>query len=164
MASSSAVRPRAAVYINRFCNSSTLEVKLLISSARSLKLTRKNSSCGLAVLKNCTAARRALSTLLDMLPLMSKITPMEMGTSSLEAGYQAIKGISHRDIYQHQVYVHTDRAVGALGFVSREFPGVIRGNRWARFLTDGRRGNQGAGDQQTPQGAKLAKVCFHRSS
>src|SRR5437660_953392 len=84
MASSRAVRPCAAVYIRRVCSSSTLLVKRLVNCARSLKLTRKNSSCGFAVLKNCTAASRALSTLLAILPLKSKTTPIEMGTSSLE--------------------------------------------------------------------------------
>ncbi len=44
----------------------------------------KNSSCGLAVLKNSTTASRARSILLIMLPLMSKITPMDTGASSLE--------------------------------------------------------------------------------
>ncbi len=78
------MRPRAAENIMRFCNSSTLAVKEFASCARSLKLTRKNSSCGFAVRKNCTAARRDLSTLSAMLPLMSKITPIEIGTSSLE--------------------------------------------------------------------------------
>src|SRR6266478_5438680 len=84
MASRSAVRPFGTVSIMRLCRSSTLFVKELVNSARSLKLTRKNSSWGLAVLKNCTAASRALPTLLDMLPLKSKITPIEMGTSSAE--------------------------------------------------------------------------------
>ena len=55
-----------------------------MTSARSLKLTRKNSSCGLAVLKNCKAASLALPILLTMLPLRSKMTPTEMGTSSEE--------------------------------------------------------------------------------
>src|SRR5579885_23670 len=84
MASSSAVRPLGAVSISRLCKSSTLFVNVLVSSARSLKLTRKNSSCGFAVLKNCTAASRAFATLFAMLPLKSKITPIEMGTSSAE--------------------------------------------------------------------------------
>ncbi len=44
----------------------------------------KNSSCGFAVLKNSTTASRARSILLLMLPLMSKITPIETGASSLE--------------------------------------------------------------------------------
>jgi len=44
------------VSIKRLCKSSTLLVKELDNSARSLKLTRKNSSWGLAVLKNWTAA------------------------------------------------------------------------------------------------------------
>src|SRR5882762_1156171 len=44
MASRSAVRPLGAVSIKRLCKSSTLLVKELVNSARSLKLTRKNSS------------------------------------------------------------------------------------------------------------------------
>src|SRR5215472_11518437 len=84
MASRSAVRPLGEVSIRRLCKSSTLLVNELVSSARSLKLTRKNSSCGLAVLRKSTAASRALPILLLMLPLQSKITPIEMGTSSEE--------------------------------------------------------------------------------
>src|SRR5215472_9127953 len=84
MASSNAVRPLEEVSIRRLCRSSTLLVNELVSSARSLKLTRKNSSSGLAVLRKSTAASRALPILLPMLPLQSKITPMEMGTSSEE--------------------------------------------------------------------------------
>src|ERR1017187_7640391 len=44
----------------------------------------KNSSCGLAVLKNSTTASFARSILLLMLPLESKMTPNETGASSLE--------------------------------------------------------------------------------
>ena len=44
----------------------------------------KNSSCGLAVLKNSITASLARSILLLMLPLESKITPSETGASSLE--------------------------------------------------------------------------------
>src|SRR6266481_4682638 len=84
MASRSAVRPFADAESMWLCRSSTLLVKVLRTSARSLKPTRKNSSCGFAVLKNCKAASLALATLLAMLPLRSKITPMEMGTSSEE--------------------------------------------------------------------------------
>src|SRR5208337_1778334 len=64
--------------------SSTELVKSAISSGLSAKVIMKNSSCGLAVLKNSTTASRARSILLLMLPLMSKITPIETGASSLE--------------------------------------------------------------------------------
>src|SRR4029077_4342274 len=67
-----------------FCSSSTLGVKRLFRSGRSLKLTLKNSSRGLAVFRNFTPAWRDLPILSDMLPLMSKMTPIEIGTSSLE--------------------------------------------------------------------------------
>ena len=84
IASRSAVRPLADKESRLLCGSSTLLVKELVSSARSLKLTRRNSSCGLAVLKNCRAASLDFPTLLAMLPLRSKMTPMDMGTSSDE--------------------------------------------------------------------------------
>ena len=58
--------------------------EVLASCARSLKFTSRNSSCGFAVRKNCTAASRDFSILSLMLPLISKITPIEIGTSSLE--------------------------------------------------------------------------------
>src|SRR5579859_763738 len=51
---------------------------------RSLKVIMKNSSCGLAVLKNSITASRAFMILSFMLPLISKITPREMGASSVE--------------------------------------------------------------------------------
>jgi len=41
------VRPFAEAESMRLCRSSTLLVKVLMISARSLKLTRKNSSCGI---------------------------------------------------------------------------------------------------------------------
>ena len=63
--------------------SSTDLVKSAISSGRSAKVIMKNSSCGFAVLKNSMTASRALVILSFMLPLMSKITPREMGASSL---------------------------------------------------------------------------------
>src|SRR5258708_34019563 len=68
MASSKAVRPFVAVSAMRLCRSSAVVVNSLVRSARSLKRTRKNSSAVLAVLKNCTAASRALPILLPMLP------------------------------------------------------------------------------------------------
>ena len=54
--------------------SSTELVKSEISSGLSAKAITKNSSCGLAVLKNSIAASRARSILLLMLPLISKIS------------------------------------------------------------------------------------------
>ena len=50
----------------------------------SLNSTRKNSSSGFAVLKNCATAWRDLSSLFPMLPLQSKTIPMASGASSLE--------------------------------------------------------------------------------
>src|SRR5438034_3589324 len=77
--------PRSTLFpYTTLFRSSTLLVNALVSSARSLKLTRKNSSCGLAVLKNCKAASRALPTLLDILPLKSK-TRSEEHTSELQS-------------------------------------------------------------------------------
>ena len=64
--------------------SSTDCVKSEICSGLSAKAIMKNSSCGFAVLKNSTTASRDFSILLLMLPLTSKITPMETGASSLE--------------------------------------------------------------------------------
>src|SRR5579872_2446542 len=64
--------------------SSTEEVKSETSSGLSAKAIRKNSSWGLAVLKNWMTASRARSILLVILPLMSKMTPIETGASSLE--------------------------------------------------------------------------------
>src|SRR5216684_3346028 len=64
--------------------SSTELVKSDNSSGLSEKAIIKNSSCGLAVLKNSTIASRARSNLLLMLPLVSKITPSETGISSPE--------------------------------------------------------------------------------
>jgi hypothetical protein len=59
-------------------------VKSLTASGSSEKVIMKNSSWGLAVLKNSTTASLARSILLDMLPLESKITPSDTGASSLE--------------------------------------------------------------------------------
>ena len=73
--------------------------------------------------KNCTAASRDLSILSAMLPLMSKITPMETGVSSLEkshdflldavlkyaevflfeAGDQAPDGIGDGNVHERQL-------------------------------------------------------------
>src|SRR6476660_7021972 len=64
--------------------SSTEWVKSASTSGRSEKVTMKNSSCGFAVVKNSTTASLDRSSLFPMLPLMSKITPREMGASSLE--------------------------------------------------------------------------------
>ena len=86
----------------------------------------KNSSCGLAVLKNSTTASLARSILLLMLPLMSKITPSETGASSLEnvliscgalaleelkivfiqPGHQPVHGIGDGHRHQHQIDIH----------------------------------------------------------
>src|SRR5260370_559487 len=60
MASSKAVRPLAEAESKWPCKSSTLLVKGLRSSACSLKPTRKNSSCGLAVFLNSQGACLAL--------------------------------------------------------------------------------------------------------
>jgi hypothetical protein len=65
IASRSAVRPFTDEESRRLCRSSTVLVKVRTSSARSLKLTRKNSSCGLAVVKNCEAASLALPNFVD---------------------------------------------------------------------------------------------------
>ena len=58
------------------------EVRNLIRFVR--KVIMKNSSCGLAVLKNSITASRARSIFVFMLPLKSKITPMDTGASSAE--------------------------------------------------------------------------------
>src|SRR5882762_3286252 len=84
MASSRAVRPLGIVNTSLPWMSSTDCVKSEISSGRSAKAIMKNSSCGFAVLKNSLTASRDLSILLLMLPLTSKMTPMETGASSLE--------------------------------------------------------------------------------
>jgi hypothetical protein len=67
-----------------FWISSTELVKSLTTSGASEKVIMKNSSCGLAVLKNSITASFARSILLLMLRLESKITPSETGASSLE--------------------------------------------------------------------------------
>src|SRR5216684_4031146 len=101
IASSSAVRPLGAVSIMRLCRSSMLLVKALESSARSLKLTRKNSSCGLAVLKNCSAASRALPIL----------------------------GVGNRNVDQRQVNIHVQSGGGLDGKTRRVFLYVFFGLR-----------------------------------
>src|SRR5579871_6626357 len=84
MASSKAVRRRGTAKTSLFWISSTELVKSLIASGSSEKVIMKNSSCGLAVLKNSITASLARSILLAMLPLESKITPRDTGASSLE--------------------------------------------------------------------------------
>src|SRR5689334_23174757 len=84
MASSSAVRPLGFTISILPWISSIEVVKSDTNSGRSENAIMKNSSCGLAVRKNSTTASRDFSILLPMLPLMSKITPSEMGASSLE--------------------------------------------------------------------------------
>ena len=64
--------------------SSIRSVKSWSICGLSLKVMTKNSSSGLAVLKNSTIASRDLSILLAIEPLTSKITPIETGASSLE--------------------------------------------------------------------------------
>src|SRR3954467_3426805 len=59
-------------------------VKSARTSGLSEKVMRKNSSCGLAVLKNSTTASRDFWILFDIDAEMSKITPSEIGASSLE--------------------------------------------------------------------------------
>ena len=82
MASSRAVRPLDCVKVSRFWITSKLRVNPDIISGRSLNCTRKNSSSGLAVLKNWATASRALLILCPMLPLASKTIPSEIGASS----------------------------------------------------------------------------------
>ena len=60
-----------------------LVVKGWTISGLSLNWTRKNSSSGLAVLKNWAAARRAFWSLAPMEPEASKTRPTERGASSL---------------------------------------------------------------------------------
>ena len=84
MASSSAVLPLDCVNVSRLWISSRAWVKEMPISARSLNCTRKNSSSGLAVFMNWATAWRDFSSLLPMLPLVSKTTPTESGASSLE--------------------------------------------------------------------------------
>ena len=64
--------------------SSTDFVKSCSSSGLSENVIMKNSSCGLAVLKNSTTASRDFSILSLIEPLTSKITPSDIGASSLE--------------------------------------------------------------------------------
>ena len=105
--------------------SSTEEVKSTSSSGLSEKVIRKNSSCGLAVRKNSTTAWRDLSILSAIEPLMSKMTPSEIGASSLEKwriscglplsvscevfflqpGDQPVHGVGDGHRNQHQIHV-----------------------------------------------------------
>ncbi len=129
--------------------SSTEEVKSETSSGLSANVIMKNSSCGLAVLKNSITASRARSILLLMLPLMSKITPIETGASSLEkcrdlllvlafkelevlfveAGDQAVHGIRNRDRHQNQVHVDLE----GLGVGLQRRINVVNGIRLGRL-------------------------------
>src|SRR5213078_2830744 len=72
------------VKISLFWSLETSVVKSEATSGRFANSTRKNSSSGLPVFKNVTAASRAVAILSFMLPLTSKITPMLMATSSEE--------------------------------------------------------------------------------
>src|SRR5690348_18355171 len=81
MASSSAVRLLGFSEVARLCSCSILEVKGLSSSARLLKLMRKNSSFGLDFCRKRARASREGSILSAMLSLTSKRIPMEAGRS-----------------------------------------------------------------------------------
>src|SRR5713226_9540812 len=116
--------------------SSTEVVKSEISSGLSAKVIMKNSSCGLAVLKNSITASRARSILLLMLPLMSNITPRETGASSLEkveifavkARQQPVHRISDRHRHEHHLHIHTEGLGVAFegGIIFRRFRGWLR--------------------------------------
>ena len=135
-----------------FWISSTELVKSLMSSGSSENVIMKNSSCGLAVLKNSITASLARSILLLMLPLESKMTPRETGASSLEklriscdrisfeqleilffqSGHQAVHRIGDGHRHQHQVYIHFQRThMGAqamsLGEISSAFGAASSG-------------------------------------
>src|ERR1022692_3110498 len=100
--SSSAVLPLDWVKVRRFSISSRLVVNLITRSARSLNSTRKNSSSGLAVLKNWATAWRAFSSLFPMLPLQSKTMPTDKGASSLENCEICCSVLSSSDDAQRQ--------------------------------------------------------------
>ncbi len=150
-------------------------------SARSLNCTRKNSSSGLAVLKNCETACRDFSSLLPMLPLQSKITPTESGASSLEnwvdlllvlvleyaevllvqPGDEAVERIGDGDRNQHQGAVDADIRLAAerLSLASGR---LARGRcqPWYRAPGGGfRRPAQSRGSRNQKQGNALAQTA-----
>ena len=84
IASSSAVLPFVVAYIRRFWISGALVVKGTASSALLEKFTRKNSSSGLAFLRNSTTASRACESFGAMLALTSKTIPTDTGVSSVK--------------------------------------------------------------------------------
>src|SRR5215472_13339869 len=84
MASSKDVRPRGCATSIAFSISSERLVKSVASLGSSEKVIRKNSSCGLEASQNWRTASRARSSLSRMLPLTSRMIPIETGASSLE--------------------------------------------------------------------------------
>ena len=109
--------------------SSTEEVKSEISCGLSANATMKNSSCGLAVLKNSITASRARSILLAMLPLMSKDDPdryrsvfagemadillrlclQKLKILFVQTRDQTVQGIRDRHRYENQVDLRLER-------------------------------------------------------
>src|SRR5689334_21188082 len=114
----------------RLCRSSTLFVNSLVSSARSLKLTRKNSSAVFAVLKNCSAASLAdfvAHASADVknhsdrnghvfggksFDLLLDVVFKDAEVVRLEAGDQAVVGVGDRDVDQREAYVAAQYPAG----------------------------------------------------
>src|SRR5579864_3361324 len=84
MASSKEVRPLGRVNTSSFLISSADVVKSTAKRGASAKEIRKNSSSGLAASQNWFTASRTRSNLSPILPLVSRMIPTDMGTSSLE--------------------------------------------------------------------------------
>src|SRR5216683_3162792 len=85
--------------------SSTEVVKSEISSGLSAKVIMKNSSCGLAVLKNSITASRARSILLLMLPLFAF---EQVEIFAVKARHQPVHRISDRHRHEHHLHIHTE--------------------------------------------------------
>ena len=105
----------------------------------------KNSSCGLAVLKNSITASAPGRSCCPCYRCISKITPSETGASSLEKGriscalfafeklevflFQArnkpVHGVGYGHRYQHQVHIHLQRTHVGAHSQSWKLPGFL---------------------------------------